>query len=253
MGGPSPGGCIYAGAAMADLVDRIRRELDARIEQLRPLVGEFERLERAAAALARAGVRALPGVGPHVAAEPEREPAGRAMRAKPAAGTPPSERRRTALERTPAVADAKPQRRRAAGSPRATPAAGRAAVRPGSGASGGRAAPRGQTQAKILAALGAAPGSSSAAVAAATGIPTNTVAATISRLVKQGRVRRLEQGGYGAVETPAETALSAAAAATPDAAAVADDTAGQRDAHGDRQRDTPVAGDSDGHGNREVV
>jgi hypothetical protein len=35
--GASPGGCIYAGAAMADLMDRIRKELDARIEQLRPL------------------------------------------------------------------------------------------------------------------------------------------------------------------------------------------------------------------------
>jgi hypothetical protein len=47
---------------MADLVDRIRKELDARIEQLRPLVGEFERLQRAAAALGarsrRAGGRA---------------------------------------------------------------------------------------------------------------------------------------------------------------------------------------------------
>src|SRR4051812_48709502 len=182
---------------MADVVDRIRRELDARIEQLRPLVGEFERLERAAAALARAGVRALPGVGA-----------------------------RTPSERTPAVADAKPQSRRAARSPGATPAAGKAAVRPRSGASGRRAAPRGQTQAKILAALGAPPGSSSAAVAAATGIPTNTVAATISRLVKQGRVRRLQQGGYAPVETPTGAAQSGAAAATSNAAAVADDTAG---------------------------
>ena len=211
---------------MADVVDRIRRELDARIEQLRPLVGEFERLERAAAALARAGVRALPGVGPHVAAEPEREPAGRSMRAKPGAGTPPTERRRMVSDRTPAVADAKPQSRRAARSPRATPAAGTAAVRPRSGASGRRAAPRGQTQATILAALGVAPGSSSAAVAPATGIPTNIVAATISRLVKQGRVRRLEEGGYAPVETPAGAAEAGAAAAISAAAAVAGDTAG---------------------------
>src|SRR5206468_5849178 len=62
---------IYAGAGMADLVDRIRRELDARIEQLRPLVAEFERLERAAAALARAGARARPGVGPRVPVKPD--------------------------------------------------------------------------------------------------------------------------------------------------------------------------------------
>jgi hypothetical protein len=211
---------------MADLVDRIRRELDARIEQLRPLVGEFERLERAAAALARAGVRAMPGVGPRVAAKPEREPAGRSMPATPAAGTPPAERRRTALDRTPAAADAKPQSRPAARSPRATPAARKPPVQPRVGASGRRAAPRGQTQAKILAALGAAPGSTTAAVAAATGIPTNTAAATISRLVKQGRVRRLEEGGYAPVETPAEAAQLGAAPATTNAAAVADDTAG---------------------------
>jgi hypothetical protein len=175
---------------MADVVDRIRRELDARIEQLRPLVGEFERLERAAAALARAGVRAMPGVGPRpparVAAEPERAPAGRSMRAKPAAGTPLAQRRRTASDGTPASSGAKPRSRPAARSPRAGPAA----------------------------------------VAAASEIPTNTVAATISRLVKQGRVRRLEAGGYAPVETPAGAAQSAAAAAAPDAAAVADDTAG---------------------------
>ena len=211
---------------MADVVDRIRRELEARIEQLRPLVGEFERLERAAAALARAGVRAMPGVGPHAAAKPEREPAGRSRRAKAAAGTPPAQRRRTASDGTPAPVAAKPQRRPAARSPRAGPAARKPAVQPRAGASGGRAAPRGQTQAKILAALRAAPGSSSAAVAAATGIPTNTVAATISRLVKQGRVRRLEEGGYAPVETSARAAQLGAAAATANAAAVADDTAG---------------------------
>ena len=211
---------------MADVVDRIRRELEARIEQLRPLVGEFERLERAAAALARAGARAMPGVGPHAAAKPAREPAGRSRRATAATGTPPDQRRRTASDGTPAPAAAKPQGRRAARSPRARPAARKPAVQPRAGASGGRAAPRGQTQAKILAALRAAPGSSSAAVAAATGIPTNTVAATISRLVKQGRVRRLEEGGYAPVEAPAGAAQSGAAEATPDAAAVADETAG---------------------------
>jgi len=69
---------------MADLDDRIRKELDARIEQLRPLVREFERLERAAAALARA----LPGLGARppapAPAKPRSKPAGRSTRAKPA-------------------------------------------------------------------------------------------------------------------------------------------------------------------------
>jgi Winged helix-turn-helix DNA-binding len=197
---------------MAEVVDRIRKELDARLEQLRPLVGEFERLERAAAALARAGVRAMPGVGPRVAAKSEREPAGSSMRAKPATRTSSVQRRRTASDGTPAAAGAKPQSRPAARSPRAGPAARKPAVQPRAAAPGRRAAPRGQTQAKILDALRAAPGSSSAAVAAATGISTNTAAATISRLVKQGRVRRLREGGYATVETLADAAQSGAPA-----------------------------------------
>src|SRR6266540_7565080 len=49
---------------MADIVDRIRKELEARIEQLRPLVAELERLQRAAAALARS----VPGRGARVRA-----------------------------------------------------------------------------------------------------------------------------------------------------------------------------------------
>jgi len=64
---------------MADLVDRFRKELDARIEQLRPLVGEFERLQRAAAALARTGVRSVPGRGGRPAA-PRRARSARTCR-----------------------------------------------------------------------------------------------------------------------------------------------------------------------------
>jgi DNA-binding IclR family transcriptional regulator len=72
----------------------------------------------------------------------------------------------------------------------------------------------------VLAALRAAPGSTAAAVATAAGIPTNTAAATISRLVKQGRVRRLDEGGYALVDTPA--AQMGPAAAPTDAAAASD-------------------------------
>ena len=36
---------------MADLLDSIRRELRARLDELRPLVREYERLQRAEAAL----------------------------------------------------------------------------------------------------------------------------------------------------------------------------------------------------------
>src|SRR5512132_3995836 len=102
---------------MADLVDRIRKELDARIDQLRPLAGEFERLQRAAAALARTGSRALPGLGSH-APPPPQASVRTARMTRPAAG-------KSSAKRRPVTA---------------------------------RRAPRGQTQAKILAALRATPG-----------------------------------------------------------------------------------------------
>jgi hypothetical protein len=152
---------------MADVVDRVRKELAARIRELRPLAREFERLQRAAAALTRAGVRSVPGLSSPADTPPTTQPTStrRAGRSAPAQATTP--------KRAP---------RRPAGTSRRKPA------------------PRGQTQAKILAAIGAAPGSTTAAVAKATGIPTNTAAATISRLAKQGRVRRLDQGGYTLVD-----------------------------------------------------
>jgi Winged helix-turn-helix DNA-binding len=180
-------GCIYAGvSAMADLVDRIRKELDARIDQLRPLASEFERLQRAAAALARTGSRALPGLGSH-APPPPRASARTARRVtSPAAGKSSPERRPVTARRT--------------------------------------RAPRGQTQAKILAALRATPGATTATVAKSTAIPASTVAATVSRLVKQGRVRRLDEGGYAVLETPADAAAMNAGPATADAAPAASDT-----------------------------
>jgi predicted transcriptional regulator of viral defense system len=62
----------------------------------------------------------------------------------------------------------------------------------------------------VLEALAAAPGSTSAAVAQAADISPSVAAATISRLVKQGHVRRLVQGGYAVVETPTEDRPAAA-------------------------------------------
>ncbi len=87
----------------------------------------------------------------------------------------------------------------------------------------------------MLAALRATPGSTTAAVATAAGIPTNTASATISRLVKQGRVRRLD-GGYAPVE-PSDTAPPAAAAVAIDADRPASDT---REAEAPVPPDTPA-------------
>jgi hypothetical protein len=165
---------------MPDVVDRIRTELDARIRELRPMVRELERLEHAAAALARAGARSVPGLRSRVAAP-------RAKRAAPRKG-----------QAGPSTAKPKPGR---AAQTRRTPA------------------PRGQTRAKVLEALAAAPGSSSGAVAKAAGVSPSVAAATISRLVKQGRVRRLDQGGYTVVEPPTDDRPTAAAETGSDAGA----------------------------------
>ena len=155
---------------MPDLLDRIRKELDSRLRELSPLVREFERLQRATAALARTGARSVPRIRPR-AGVPEQRSAeterARVPKPRPAASR--------------AKAAQKPARSRAA-APRRKPT------------------PRGQTQAKVLAALAAAPGSNGPAVAKASGISSNVAAATISRLVKQGRVRRLDGGGYALVE-----------------------------------------------------
>lgn len=157
---------------MPDLLARVRKELDARIRELRPVVREFERLQRATTALARGAARSVPGIGSRAGA-PERRGAetGRpapAPKAKPAAS-----------KVTPAAR--KPSRARGAAPRR-------------------KSAPRGQTQAKVLAALAGAPGSSAAAVAKASGVSSNVAAATLSRLAKQGRVQRLDSGGYAVVE-----------------------------------------------------
>jgi hypothetical protein len=153
---------------MPDLLDRIRKELDGRIRELRPVVREFERLERAAEAIARTGARSVPALRSRVGPAPADRPA--------TAGT---------------------RRKRGARSAAAKPAPGATSPR---GAPSRRVAPRGQTQAKVLAALTAAPGSGPAAVGRASGVSTGVAAATLSRLVMQGRVRRLGTGRYAIVD-----------------------------------------------------
>jgi CRP-like cAMP-binding protein len=70
---------------MADFLDEKKREIDARLKELRPLVEEFHRLEAAAAALdgvsgAGAGGRAAAGI------PPKRRQQRRAAAGAPAAG-----------------------------------------------------------------------------------------------------------------------------------------------------------------------
>jgi CRP-like cAMP-binding protein len=69
---------------MADFLDEKKREIDARLKELRPLVEEYSRLEAAAAALG-----GVPASGGRAAAgpPPRRRQQRRAAAAAPAAGT----------------------------------------------------------------------------------------------------------------------------------------------------------------------
>ena len=69
---------------MVDFLDEKKREIDARLKELRPLVEEFHRLEAAAAALG-----GVPASGGRAAAgpPPKRRQQRRAAAAAPAAGT----------------------------------------------------------------------------------------------------------------------------------------------------------------------
>jgi hypothetical protein len=106
------------------------------------------------------------------------------------------QRARDALDRAGSRNPA-PARSRAA-----APARARPRTRPSGRRRTARAAP-GQTQLRVIEQLRGGPGSTSTTVALALGISANAAAATISRLVKQGRVQRLPTGGYAAAEGPA--------------------------------------------------
>lgn len=69
---------------MADFLDEKRKEIDARLKELRPLVEEFNRLEKAAAALAGVGGTASGGSTQATAATaPTRRSRGPAATSKP--------------------------------------------------------------------------------------------------------------------------------------------------------------------------
>lgn len=153
---------------------------------------EFERLERAADAIARTGARSVPGLRSRV---------GRSSSVRAAAAGAQSKRSARSAKASAAEGGTSPARK-GTGQRRT-------------------AAPRGQTQAKVLVALAAAPGSGPAAVATASGVSTGVATATLSRLVKQGRVRRLGAGRYAIVDAAGvagpvdETAAAKAPEAPP--------------------------------------
>jgi hypothetical protein len=69
---------------MADFLDEKRKEIDARLRELRPLVDEYQRLERAAAALSGVGAGERPARRRRAAGGRRGRPRGSGDRAKQA-------------------------------------------------------------------------------------------------------------------------------------------------------------------------
>jgi hypothetical protein len=163
------------------LLPRLKHEIEARLDELRPLVAEAERLEAAKAALLA-----------EAAAE-------RAARRAPRGRVRESERLL-----------ARPPQRNGAGAPSPTPVA---AVNGSDEEGANGPAPRGTNQAAILAIVEERPGVSVAEIASVTKIAKPTVATTVSKLKREG-VLADEAGGVKLASRQPVT-LSQVAVAAP--------------------------------------
>ena len=164
----------YPGQEHSNVIDRIRHDIQQRLDQL---LAEADKLRRALAAL-----------DPRQRSTPARTPARSQPTAQPDATAPTAVK--TTSARTP---------KRAAGATN------------GAGVSS-RTAP-GQTKAKVLAALAGDRTMTAGEVAAATGLARPTVSTTLSRLSKAGDVVKADRG-YHLPSTTDATSSAATPAST---------------------------------------
>jgi hypothetical protein len=142
---------------MPDLLDRITHDIQRRLEELRPLVREAERLEAALTAL-----------GADTATSPSS--ATPTARAQPSARAAPTGRRPTRRPRQPA----------------AGPAASSSATRTR------RRAPRGQNHQRVLGVLRERPGATAAEVASVSDVQRSVVYGVLRKLEVDGEVQTQE-------------------------------------------------------------
>jgi hypothetical protein len=83
-GGARRGVTLYNYSLMADFLDEKRREIEARLRELRPLVDEYNRLEKAAAALRGVGNGGAPRAARATRPRGRGRPRGSGTRAKQA-------------------------------------------------------------------------------------------------------------------------------------------------------------------------
>jgi hypothetical protein len=208
---------------MSEVLDRIRRELQERLESTRAAAREHERvraaleaLEHAARPLEKAARQAASGAsrrgrtlaasarpasgredsaaaGPDVqsptSARPTSAPQRRGQRSPKSGGGRPASRARTPTAKSAAAAS-KPRTQRASRKP--------ARAR----------APRGANRAAVLAVVRERPGVSASELAAASGVTGGTLYALLRRLTDQGELAKRElpggQTGYAIVGTDAD-------------------------------------------------
>jgi uncharacterized protein len=179
---------------MPDLLDRITQDIQRRLDELRPLAREAERLEAA-----------LQALGADTATSPPS--------AAPAAPTPASPRAQPARRR----------RTRQARQPVATPASAPAATR------SRPRAPRGQNRERVLGVVRERPGATTAEIASVSGVQRTVVHGVLRKLESNGEVKSqdLPSGTKGwAIQTNDKPARSRTA---PRAASAQADTQPRQD------------------------
>ena len=188
---------------MSDMLQRIRRELQQRLDSTRAAAQEHERvrsaleaLEHAVAPLERVARRATGGGSEAKRGSAAHGPSDRAQGGSAATGS------RTTPARSPATAA-----RRATGSRKPTARArsaataeGRSAAKPGgrarAGARPARArAPRGANREAVLAVVRERPGVTARELAAASGVTGGTLYALLRRLTAQGELAKRDLPG----------------------------------------------------------
>lgn len=157
---------------MADLLERVQRELDERLAELRPLVEEARQLEAALAALE------------HDESAPAPRPAARRTAPKPA---PRSAPRRTAAATAAAEAleSTEPELER--------PVPRKGAAKPESD----------ERRKRVLAIVTENPGTTAGNLALLLDTSVAAMGALLKRLEREGKVEKAEKG-YSATKTPAE-------------------------------------------------
>src|SRR4051812_2622635 len=195
---------------MSEMLDRIRRELQERLESTRAAAREHERVRAALEALEHA-TRPLEKAARQAASGASRRGRSLAASARPAGGQegsaatgsdtqPPTSARPTSARqrrgpRSPKSGGGRPARRAPASTAKPAAAASKPRTRAASGKPAPTRAPRGANRAAVLAVVRERPGVTASELAAASGVTGGTLYALLRRLTEQGELAKRQLPG----------------------------------------------------------